>query len=45
MLTETQCQLIEQELTESVGFMDTLKQARAKAAEVMPEALERLRPE
>ena len=34
-----------QELTESVGFMDTLKQARAKAAEVMPEALERLRPE
>ena len=34
-----------QELTESVGFMDTLKQARAKAAEVMPEALEHLRPE
>lgn len=31
-----------QELTESVGFVDTLTQARDKAAEVMPEALERL---
>lgn len=32
-----------QELTESVGFVDTLLQARDKAAEVMPDALERLR--
>ena len=32
-----------QKLTESVGFMDTLVQARDKAAEVMPEALDRLK--
>ena len=31
-----------QKLTESVGFLDTLAQAQAKAAEVMPEALARL---
>lgn len=31
-----------QKLTESVGFIETLVQARDKAAEVMPDALERL---
>ena len=31
-----------QELTESVGFVDTLTQARDKALEVMPNAMARL---
>ena len=34
-----------QKLTESVGFMDTLVQARDKALEVMPEAMDRVKKE
>ena len=34
-----------QTLTESVGYLDTLEQAVAKANEVMPDAMERLDPD